>query len=68
MPYTNAQGNTELAIIIEGREYDYKEHQEAMAKMIPAYELPNKWLFIKTIPLNSNGKVDRKQIAKTFIL
>lgn len=68
MPYTNSQGNTELAIIIEGKEYDYKVHQEAMAKIIPSYELPNKWLFVKTIPLNSNGKVDRKQIAKTFNL
>lgn len=66
MPYTNAQGNTELSIIIEGREYDYKEHLDAMAKIIPAYEIPNKWLFIKTIPLNANGKVDRKQIAKKF--
>lgn len=68
MPYRNAQSNTELAIIVEGKEYDYKEHQEAMARIIPSYEIPNKWLFIKTIPLNTNGKVDRKQIAKTFNL
>lgn len=68
IPYTNAQGNTELAIIIEGKEYDYNEHLEIMAKKIPAYELPNKWFFIKQIPLNVNGKVDRKQIAKTFNL
>ena len=68
MPFTNVQGNTELAIIIEGKEYDYKAHFDAMAAIIPHYELPSKWLFIKNIPLNTNGKVDRKTIAKIFNL
>lgn len=66
MPFVNQQGNTALAIIIEGREYDYQEHKKAMSQILPAYEVPDKWLFIKTIPLNQNGKVDRKEIKKTF--
>lgn len=68
MPFVNEQGNTELAIIIEGKEYDYKEHRAALANELPAYEVPNKWLFIRTIPLNQNGKVDRKTIKSTFNL
>lgn len=68
MPFINEQGNTELAIIIEGKEYDYKEHKTALAKALPAYEVPNKWMFIRTIPLNQNGKVDRKAIKSTFNL
>lgn len=68
MPFTNEQGNTELAIIIEGDDYDYKEHKTAIAKELPAYELPSKWLFTKSIPLNSNGKVDRKKIKEQFEL
>ena len=68
MPFVNEQGNTELAIIIEGKEYDYNEHRAALAKELPAYEVPNKWLFIRSIPLNQNGKVDRKTIKKTFNL
>ena len=68
MPFVNEQGNTELAIIIEGKEYDYNEHRAALAKELPAYEVPNKWLFIRSIPLNQNGKVDRKKIKETFNL
>ena len=68
MPFVNEQGNTELAIIIEGKEYDYHEHRAALTNELPAYEIPNKWLFIRSIPLNQNGKVDRKTIKKTFNL
>lgn len=68
MPYTNKQGNTELAIIIEGKEYDYQEHKTALANALPAYEVPSKWLFARNIPLNQNGKVDRKEIRKMFNL
>lgn len=68
MPFVNEQGNTELAIIIEGKEYDYRGHRVALANELPAYEVPNKWLFIRSIPLNQNGKVDRKAIKTTFNL
>lgn len=66
LPYQNAQGNTELAIVIEGKEYDYKEHQTAMSAKLTKYMMPSKWLFIPNIPLNQNGKVDRKEIRKSF--
>lgn len=68
MPYTNEQDNTALAIVIEGEEYDYKDHKATLAQELPAYELPTKWLFAKSIPLNSNGKVDRKKIKEQFEL
>ena len=68
MPYTNEQGNTELAIVIEGDEYDYKDDKSQLAHELPAYELPAKWLFLRSIPLNTNGKVDRKAIKKQFDL
>lgn len=66
MPFSNEQGNTELAIIIEGEEYDIKEHKTILASELPPYEVPNKWLFIRSIPLNLNGKVDRKAIKEKF--
>ncbi len=68
LPYTNKQGNTELAIIIEGKDYDYQEDRSALANALPAYEVPSKWLFTRNIPLNQNGKVDRKEIRKMFNL
>lgn len=68
MPFMNKQGNTELAIIIEGKEYDYQEDKTALANSLPAYEVPSKWLFTRNIPLNQNGKVDRKEIKRMFNL
>ena len=68
IPYINDQGNTELAIVIEGKEYDYKDDKQTLSKKLPAYEVPNKWLFMGAIPLNQNGKVDRKAIKATFNL
>ena len=68
IPYQNAQGNTELAIVIEGKEYDYKEHQAFMSSKLTKYMMPSKWLFVKSMPLNQNGKVDRKEICKMFNL
>ena len=52
----------------EGKEYDTKEHKIALTNVLPPYEVPNKWLFIHSIPLNKNGKVDRKAIKKIFNL
>lgn len=68
MPFVNEQGNTELAIVIEGKEYDTKEHKAALASELPIYEVPSRWLFVRSIPLNQNGKVDRKKIKSIFNL
>lgn len=68
IPYINAQGNTELALVIEGKEYDTAIHKSELAKELPAYEVPNRFLFIQSIPLNQNGKIDRKQIKEKFNL
>lgn len=68
MPYINEQDNIELAIVVECDEYDYKEDKAQLAKKLPPYELPSKWLFTRTIPLNANGKVDRKAIKQQFDL
>lgn len=68
IPYENKQGNTELAIIIEGKEYDVEEHHKKLASVLPFYEIPQKWLFVKSIPLNQNGKIDRPTLRKMFNL
>lgn len=68
LPYQNDQGNTELAIVIEGKEYDYKEHQAYMSSKLTKYMMPSRWLFVKSMPLNQNGKVDRNEIRNIFKL
>lgn len=66
MPYQNAQNNAELAIVIEGREYDYTVHKKYLVSKLPKYMVPSHWLFVKNMPLNQNGKVDRKIIGSMF--
>lgn len=68
LPYLNPQGNTELAIVVEGKEYDYKEHQVYMSSKLTKYMMPSRWLFVKSMPLNQNGKVDRTEIRRIFNL
>lgn len=68
IPFTNTQGNTELAIVIEGKEYDTERDRNALSSRLPAYEVPGKWLFVDSIPLNQNGKIDRNKIRKIFKL
>ena len=62
LPYLNAQQNVELAIIIESREYDYSVHKAKLMEMLPAYEIPATWLFMSRLPLNQNGKIDRRAL------
>lgn len=64
LPYTNAQNNIELAIIIEAKEYDYSKHKKDMAEILPAYEIPATWLFLQKLPLNQNGKIDRRSLKE----
>lgn len=68
IPYANKQNNTELAIVIEGSEYDYTEHKKFLASKLPKYELPVMWVFMKSFPLNLNGKIDRKKIINSITL
>lgn len=68
VPYVDSNDNTELAIVIEGEEYEYKDHKTALLKQLPSYEVPAKWLFMSSLPLNQNGKLDRKQIKQHFNL
>ena len=40
--------------------------KEAALKELPQYMIPAKFILIKDIPLNSNGKIDRKKIIKKY--
>lgn len=64
LPYTNAQNNIELAIVIESKEYDYTFDKNKLVEVLPAYEIPAKWVFMPKLPLNQNGKIDRRALKE----
>lgn len=68
LPYLNETGKTELAMIVEGKQYDYVEHEEYLKSKLPKYMIPKKWFFMNALPLNQNGKIDRKAIKSNFNL
>ena len=43
-----------------------KQIRKELKNIIPDYMIPNQFHFKKSLPKNSNGKVDRKQIAQTY--
>lgn len=64
LPYINAQNNIELAIVIESKEYDYSDDKKKLTEILPAYEVPSTWLFMPKLPLNQNGKIDRRTLKE----
>jgi amino acid adenylation domain-containing protein len=37
-----------------------------LARLLPAYMLPSRWLKLDALPVNGNGKVDRRELKKRF--
>lgn len=66
--FTNKQGNTEIGMAVESKEFDPQDVLKYIKSKLPPYEVPTKVLFFDRFPLNSNGKLDRKKIAETFAL
>ena len=55
-----------LALIYEGAIKDPDTVLEAVRSKVPPYMLPDKVLRIKQMPMNANGKLDRKQLLKIY--
>lgn len=65
--YQNSIGATELGLVIEGEDsLDTEEVTEFIRKHLPAYEVPNCVKLLSHLPLNANGKIDRKAIIYLF--
>ena len=45
---------------------DESELRSRLGALIPSYMLPMRWIRYEVLPRNSNGKVDRPLLAKTF--
>ncbi|TGV03929.1 AMP-binding protein [Flavivirga rizhaonensis] len=62
----NDLGNAELALAIESEVFDTSEILENMKEKMPDYMIPAHIKFIKELPYNSNGKIDRNQL-RTYL-
>lgn len=64
--FTNQLHNTEIGMVIESSEFDYKPMIEYMKTKMPGYMIPTQMRFISSFPLNTNGKIDRKVLKEKF--
>jgi len=55
---------TVIAIAIEGKPIDTAPIDTYLQGQLPDYMIPSDYIFYPSFPLNVNGKIDRKQIAK----
>jgi D-alanine--poly(phosphoribitol) ligase subunit 1 len=60
--FTNSQGQTELAMFVEGDVFDTRMLTEYLNGRLPRYSVPGKIIFRQKMPLNANGKIDRKSL------
>jgi len=65
--FTNEIGNTEIGLVIESLEFDTNKLIDSMKSKMPSYMIPTRIKFIKDLPLNVNGKIDRKATKKMFL-
>lgn len=54
--------NEEIVAFVEG-EITEKELVVMMRKVLPAFMIPTKFVFVENMPTNNNGKIDRKALA-----
>lgn len=62
--YQDEQGTWFLALFIKDLRIPEKEVLEALKMQLPSYMQPSKLIAIDEIPLNSNGKTDRKALKQ----
>jgi len=60
-------GNSEIALVLESPEYDISEAREYMISKMPSYMVPTQYYFVKPLPLNNNGKIDRKMLKNIIM-
>ena len=52
------------AFLVCNKDIDTNKIKDDLSKTLPNYMVPNKYIILDSMPLNSNGKIDRNQLKK----
>lgn len=52
------------AFLVCNKDIDTNKIKDDLSKTLPSYMVPNKYIILDNMPLNSNGKIDRNQLKK----
>jgi amino acid adenylation domain-containing protein len=58
--------STEIGLVIQAKEFNTTQLLKNLRKKVPEYMMPTKIKFLKSFPLNNNGKVDRNKLKNCF--
>lgn len=61
-----SNGLATLGLAVHSKPLDKEIFINHIKSQLPPYEVPSKVLFFDAFPLNTNGKIDRKEIIKFF--
>jgi acyl-coenzyme A synthetase/AMP-(fatty) acid ligase len=60
-------GQPEIILYVQKGDYEINDVESFLASMLPGYMLPRKICGIVEMPLNLNGKIDRKKLAAMVV-
>ena len=60
----DARGETQLVAYVAPRSLSAAELRQALQAKLPQYMVPGAWVTLETLPLNANGKIDRKALPE----
>lgn len=58
------KNNSIIVAFYSGEEIKRKDINKQLISMIPKYMIPSKYTYLPEMPINNNGKVDRKKLEK----
>jgi amino acid adenylation domain-containing protein len=56
------QEKNEITLFYAGNEWKEREIRKTLAPLLPKYMLPSRFYRFEKLPLNTNGKIDRRQL------
>lgn len=59
--------NNKIIAFYSGKEVDAKDIVKLLKELIPVYMIPSSFIYVETMPVTKNGKIDRKALEKIFI-